>query len=115
MTNENTNGDHISREELKEAFRNNCVHNCYYCKLARWDKKGACYICGLIDNAPSVEIATKLQQRKGKWITGKNGNIKCNQCGCEIRYFYLIGNEPDFPKYCCDCGVKMETGAENDT
>lgn len=46
----------------------------------------------------------------GKWIEGKNGTIKCNQCGCEIKYSYLIGNKPDFPKFCCDCGAKMQKG-----
>ena len=68
-----------------------------------------------IDNAPTIEIATKLQPncnnlQQGEWIEGENGNIKCNQCGCEIRYSYLIGNEPDFPKFCCDCGAKMKGG-----
>lgn len=53
---EKNENDLVSREALKEAFRNNCFHNCYYCKLAKWDKKGACYICGLIDNAPTVEL-----------------------------------------------------------
>lgn len=50
---------------------------------------------------------------QGEWIEGENGNIKCNQCGCEIRYSYLIGNKPDFPKFCCDCGVEMKGGAED--
>lgn len=58
-----------------------------------------------IDNAPT--LATNLQQRKGMWIEGSNGNIKCDQCGCEIRYSYIIGNKPDFPRFCCDCGAKM--------
>lgn len=49
---------------------------------------------------------------RGEWIEGKNGCIKCDQCGCEIRYSYLIGNKPDFPKFCCDCGAKMKGGAE---
>lgn len=47
-------GDLISREALKEQFGNNCVHNCYYCKLAKWDKERACHNCGLIDDAPTV-------------------------------------------------------------
>ena len=48
----------------------------------------------------------------GKWIEGENGNIKCNKCGCEIRYSYLMGNKPDYPIFCCDCGAKMKGGAE---
>lgn len=84
----------------------------------------------IIDNAPAVDIsgneyfpyrsahfngvtdgrATAIPQ--GEWIEGENGNIKCNQCGCEIRYSYLIGGNPDFPRFCPNCGVKMKGGAE---
>ena len=51
--------------------------------------------------------AKKLFEKTGEWVDCKNGNIKCNKCGCEIRYSYLIGNKPDFPKFCCDCGASM--------
>jgi DNA-directed RNA polymerase subunit RPC12/RpoP len=54
-TSERPKGDLISREALKKQFANECLHECYYCKLAKWDKKGAIYNCGLIDNAPTVE------------------------------------------------------------
>lgn len=50
---------------------------------------------------------------RGEWIEGKYGTIKCNNCGCEIKYSYLVGNEPDFPKFCCDCGAKMLKGGSN--
>lgn len=53
-----------------------------------------------------------VEPKKGKWIEGKNGTIKCNQCSCEIRYSYLIGNKPQFPKFCCDCGARKETDNE---
>ena len=81
------------------------------------------------DNASTVEpdktqlsvayLKGRLQgqneRSQGEWIEGENGTIKCNQCGCEIRYSYLIGGNPDFPKFCCDCGAKMKKGgAEND-
>ena len=52
------------------------------------------------------------EEKRGKWIEGENGNIKCDQCGCEIRFSYLIGGNPDFPKFCCECGAKMKTGAK---
>lgn len=35
---EKPKGDLVSRKALKEAFLDNCLHNCYYCKLAKWDK-----------------------------------------------------------------------------
>ena len=44
---------------------------------------------------------------QGEWIEGENGNIKCNQCWGEIRYSYLIGNKPDFPNFCPNCGADM--------
>lgn len=79
-------------------------------------------IVGMVDNAPTVEPTFGLfkemlcaecgKRPQSEWIEGKNGNIKCNQCGCEIRYSYLIGNKPDFPKFCCDCGAKMRKEVE---
>ena len=87
------------------------------------------YVHQIIDNAPSVGVSGlpkihydrgfiagyekgKTERPQGKWIEGENGNIKCNQCGCEIRYSYLVGNKPDFPKFCCDCGAKMMDGVK---
>ena len=58
--------DLISREDLKKAFSNNCVHNCYYCKLSKWDKKGTCYNCGLIDNAPTADDWQKFSDELWK-------------------------------------------------
>ena len=49
---------------------------------------------------------------QGEWIEGENGSIKCNKCGCEIIYSYLIGNKPDLPKFCCDCGAEMRGDTE---
>ena len=49
------NNDLISRSALKKQFAKKCVHNCYYCKSAIWDKKTERYNCGLIDNAPAVD------------------------------------------------------------
>lgn len=50
------------------------------------------------------------ERLQGKWIEGSNGNIKCNNCGAELRYSYLANNKPDFPKFCCDCGASMQKG-----
>ena len=49
----------------------------------------------------------KDQRPQGEWIDGNNGNIKCNKCGAEIRYLYLANNNPDLPRFCCDCGAEM--------
>ena len=51
-------------------------------------------------------------RQKGKWIEGRNGNIKCNQCGAEIRYGYVLGCDPAFPKFCCECGADMRGDKE---
>lgn len=65
----------------------------------------------LINEALDLAIkALEEQDKKGEWIEGENGNIKCNKCGAEIRYSYLANNKPDFPKFCCDCGAKMKKG-----
>lgn len=58
--------------------------------------------------AIAIEESIPYEDRpQGEWIEGENGSIKCNQCGCEIIYSYLIGNKPDFPNFCCDCGADM--------
>ena len=60
------------------------------------------------DYKQGYEKAKKeFERQKGEWIEGSNGNIKCNKCGAEIRYSYLANNEPDLPKFCCDCGAEM--------
>lgn len=123
------NNDLISREALKEEFRNNCFHNCYYCKLVKWDKKGVCHICGLIDKAPpitdhsrelvqkSIEIGYrvgcfegKIENKRphGKWIKifenpFTNGYV-CPFCGHKIQVteqFLPIVTE------CEVCGAEM--------
>lgn len=108
-------GDLISREYLRDAFDNLCCHNCKTCRNFR--SEDSFYKCNLIERAPIVELATNLQPtcntlQQGEWIEGENGNIKCSQCGCEIRYWRLYGNDPDYPKFCCDCGSTMKGGAE---
>ena len=61
----------------------------------------------------ALDLAIKaLEDRPtGEWVEDENGYIKCNKCGCEIRYYaYIVGNKPDLPKFCCDCGAEMQKG-----
>ncbi len=117
------NNDLISREALKKEFEK--VYPLSTNEMGVVVNKR---IYDIIDNAPSVydnpysdgredgyiegyeEAKRESERPQGEWIEGKNGSIKCNQCGCEIVYSYLIGNKPDFPKFCCDCGAKMRKG-----
>ena len=115
--------DLISRSALKEEFKK--------CEI-RYTEPTIYYrgVYQVIDNAPTVETFTKdeyegaylrgyvdsakaNERPKGEWIEGENGNIKCNQCESEIRYSYLIGNKPDFPKFCPNCGADMRTKENN--
>lgn len=103
------------KEELKQYFSDGVLDS-VSAKLA------FNMILRKIDEAPTVaeDYSTGYQdgledglndiRPQGAWIAGENGNIKCNQCGAEIRYSYLIGNKPDFPKFCCDCGADMRKG-----
>lgn len=89
-------GDLISRSALKKQFSNECLHNCYYCKLAKWDKEGSCYNCGLIDNAPTVE------RPQGEWIHKEFDPFlkeygQCSNCLQRER----VGN------FCRNCGADM--------
>ena len=117
-------GDLISRSALKEAFSNNCVHNCYYCNLAKWDKKGACYNCGLIDNAPTVPLPdfkagykqaildgkTQNQKQQGEWLVSQT--MDCHSDIIDIYTCPFCGKR-EFSAYpYCHCGAQMKCGAE---
>lgn len=113
----------IDADELIKAFNEAQVEfDEYYKGLGRAKV--------ITDNAPTVDAIPNAEgyemynkgyvqgyergkaeaRPQGEWIEGKNGNIKCNKCGCEIRYSYLVGNKPDLPKFCCDCGADMRKG-----
>lgn len=123
--------DLISRSALKEEIRREVGKNRVGVFVAK-------RIFKLIDNAPTVKVSLLpadeskdeaymrgyekglavglLKTRpQGEWIEGENGCIRCNKCGCEIIYSYIIGNKPELPKFCCDCGAKMfkNEGADN--
>lgn len=68
----------------------------------------------IIDNTPSVEIATKLQpncnnlqQRQDEWIDhSEEGYVECPVCG------HLTNCESNIDElhYCWNCGTKMQKG-----
>ena len=117
------NNDLISRKALKKAIMELEKEPDYQHEGENW-YCGLCMAETLIDNASPIPLPdfkegykqaiidgkTNFSRPQGEWIEGENGNIKCNQCGCEIRFSYLIGNKPDFPKFCCDCGANMRKG-----
>ena len=116
------NNDLISRSALLKAFsESNHIKE----TASGLDVMEMLAIKEIIDNAPTVTVdnysmgyqdgvrKVLSEKPKGEWIEGENGNIKCNQCESEIRYSYLIGNKPDFPKFCPNCGADMRT-KEND-
>ena len=116
----------IDADKLKEVISSN-----HYLLSAKHNSTDyGMFTTGIIeaiDNAQPVEqnwrfyydhgyaqAKRDFERPHGKWIEGENGNIKCNKCGCEIRYSYLIGNKSDFPKFCCDCGADMRKEADNE-
>ena len=114
-------GDTISRSALKDEINKKVEKIIKAFNGYAVDSSAIIYthieLLDLIDNAPTVEIATKLQPncnklQQGEWIEGENGIIKCNKCKSEIIYSYLIGNEPDFPNFCPNCGADMR-GEDN--
>ena len=68
----------------------------------------------LISILPSVQP----EHKTGRWIPSDSElEIKCNKCGKDfseyvdsIDYIYLA----EYPKFCPNCGVKMEGGEQND-
>lgn len=66
---------------------------------------------GGVNEAYKLAIEALEDEPQGKWVEDENGYITCNKCGCEIRYYsYIVGDKPDLPKFCCDCGAKMQKG-----
>ena len=98
-----TNNDLISRSALREAFEDLFYND--YDDQKRTER--------LIDNAPTVEIATKLQPncnnlQQGEWIVLVDADniqtCKCSICG---RMADIANHEFEKFPY-CHCGAKMK-------
>jgi hypothetical protein len=111
----------IDADVLKEQFTNECLNNCYYCKLSKWDKKRGHYNCGLIDNAPTVDRQTinaewlkagieysETHRPQGEWKQDEDDNsLTCSGCGCRLWANDIIDGEAYF---CPNCGADMRKG-----
>ena len=113
---ERPQGDTISRSALKKELANLFVSIDYIVnKTTIADKEFA--ILSVIDNAPTLEIATKLQPncnnlQQGEWIVLVDADniqtCKCSICG---RIADIANREFDKFPY-CHCGAKMKGGAD---
>ena len=105
------NSDIISRQMAIDALR-----TCYDTDTVTMDN-GDEYInyddaVGEIEQLPSIQSERKI----GRWIPSDSElEIKCNKCGKDfseyvdsIDYIYLA----EYPKFCPNCGVKMEEGEQ---
>ena len=64
-------------------------------------------ICSLIKDCPTVEAEPV---RRGKWVEFGNDIHHCLEC---FKCGYLQSIYEKRPKYCPDCGAKMEEESEN--
>ena len=70
------------------------------------------HLVDIIEQLPSIQ----LKHKTGQWIPSDSElEIKCNKCGKDfseyvdsIDYIYLV----EHPKFCPNCGVKMEEGEQ---
>lgn len=106
---ERTQGDLISREALKHRFAQ-ITYVRFTADMGQggFEMFSEKEIEDIIDKAPSVEIATRLQQTQGEWIQAKDED------GIEIYRKNLCSrcNKASVEKYsfCPNCGVKMQKG-----
>lgn len=60
-------------------------------------------VTDIVDDAPTIEP----ERGNGRWINHRcdDGHhiADCDQCGHSLQWF-----DDDIPKYCCECGAKME-------
>lgn len=106
-------------DTYKIALKEDWAKHLIYCDIEGFaiEEDGSLVLldeCGNVAYCPDdrFEIVFEEEEPQGEWVEGANGSIKCNQCGCEIIYSYFVGNKPELPKFCCDCGKKMKGGAE---
>lgn len=101
--------DPISRQVLKRAMYHEAFE--VVSEMQKWD--GGCWIRyelveKIVDSMPSVQP----KQKTGRWIYGQDELfVSCSECGMEttrneIRGIALFGK--DEPKFCPNCGAKME-------
>ena len=104
--------DYISKQQAFDALR-----TCYDTETITMDN-GDEYISyydavGEIEQLPSIQS----EHKTGQWIPSDSElEIKCSKCGKDfseyvdsIDYIYLA----EYPKFCPNCGVKMEGGEQN--
>ena len=45
----------INRQEIKDLFAKECVHNCYYCKHFKYEKQYLKSTCNVLNMITSVQ------------------------------------------------------------
>ena len=45
----------INRQEIKDLFAKECVHNCYYCKHFKYEKQYLGSTCNLLNMVTSIQ------------------------------------------------------------
>ena len=106
--------DLIDRQMTIDALcKSECGWNNAECRHK--DDTDFCVTCDnvkIIKSLPSIHS----EHKTGQWIPSDSElEIKCNKCGKDfseyvdsIDYIYLA----EYPKFCPNCGVKMEEGEQ---
>ncbi len=93
----------IDAEELINKMQDHCCGECDLCIYRRYEN--ACYFCGLIEEAPTVE------PKKGKWVLNDtlfgSTSFRCSVCNDVTDDVPTCMNKPLY-NYCPVCGAEME-------
>lgn len=98
--------EYIEREALEKALTVAAAND--KDKNRRTWAKAIC----VLHDLPTVDVAPVVH---GRWIWDTNGLYPKPLCSkCRYEPYRRSNHNLDLPRYCPNCGAKMDGGAEND-
>jgi rubrerythrin len=69
-------------------------------------------VLDILDEQESADVA---KIRRGRWVDHGVRDWRCSECGGEVNKTRVVDGYcyNDLPKYCPDCGAKMETDVKH--
>ena len=99
----------IDADAFKEYIRGACKEMSHvYKDGGKWAKQITEDFCMDIDEQPTIE-----ERKTGKWIFIGDQMFECSECGTcytqsQFHQMRVRISDTEFPKFCPNCGAKME-------